>query len=390
MPQSARTNKQRKQGEHLELPIRGKRPRNLSLSNGAWEGLTEKAKARDISVSELAERIGLNLLTIEASNENPELFEILIYQRLKSFVKHPVAVFWSLIYFTKRTTKQLGLDSDDDSCCQIIFQAMTIVFYIGYMYPDQVINNPSAFLKWLCYRIIEPKSLHDDHVILRKEDRSTEVNDCISKIKNAVEKLKNGSNSPQLRVLKMRVIDGLTLDQIHRMLRLQASSGIEVSDIRNWIKDGLSTFRKLWEDDINTKYFSKNSVVDCAQEETLEQAKAYCSLVLLEKFSRKNIQDMGELLIGTKNNPYLDFWFNEIDHFYGCKSFPITEVHYVRDKIENEMSEYILKKKKKLDTQFAFCQTQADILGLLDDKCCEESERPNLLIDLIDFERSIF
>ncbi|MGK7883743.1 MAG: hypothetical protein AB4057_03840 [Crocosphaera sp.] len=355
-----------------------KRPRNLSLSQKAWIGLETQANLLGInSISELNEQLGLGKLRVTATHDKN--LDIPIYRRLKSFIEPPVAIFWSLLSFVRRTAKQLAIieqfDDNEDLICDVVKRAITIVFFVGYTHPDYYINNPSALMRWLSYRILlarlpETFSEKQPQQLLSDEKIDTEI--CT--IYQAISMMEE-ARLPYYTVLRMKILDGLTLSQIRKILSLQKNKG-EISEekIRKHIKIGLEQLRETLEiaTPENLEVVKNNLVV-------YQTINSYFKLASLSSLSqREDREKLEEFLLKAENNNELDFWIDEINFNVILSLFNSPENYSkkqerIRQQISNEINEYIKVKIEPINRKLAFCVTKEKINQLLEKISSEEA-----------------
>jgi hypothetical protein len=366
-----------------------KRPHNLSISEAAWQSLEDQLHDLPVkTVSELVEKIGQGEIQLLILAPSP-LGDIPICRRLKALVDEPVAVFGSVLAFVRRTCQQLQLPATDDQVYTVILQAITVVFYTGYTHPDELINNPSALIKRLCYIVLQAQAdrqcppIAIETVIPEIED----AHQIFAKIHHAFARLELAARSPDYKALQMKTMDGLTIKQISRIFKLQ---GLEVSKVQvsRMIKQGLVNFRELFYEEaiaslaepLNnpmteplTKPLTEPLTEPLAESTTeanlrLEQARQYLHLALLPSLNPSEILQLQEILQATRQDAYLDFWLNEID-YYLCHrqttSRTIDPDRTVRDRLYDGLDEHFQKKKKEIDRELAFCQTAAQIKQVL-------------------------
>lgn len=380
--QDANEKSAKRRGRRSVSPKQRKRPRNLSISDQAWSGLEKTASIHKLStVSELTEKIGLEDLKVIRDDRSKlsELLEIPIYQRLKSCTQAPVAVFWSLLSFARRTASQLCIEDSDEFLCDVITQATTIIFYVGYTHPHVYINNPSAFLRWLSYRILLAQS--DGQSDSGSASSATQIRPdktiieaCLSQVANAIHKLKSASHSPQYQALRMKTMDGLTLEQISRIFTRQKFHKTP-EEVGKLIKTGLSEFREFYKESSGTK--PTKSFKSLKSETIPKDVKLYCELAAQANLNnhqhKQAIQQMEELLLKTRNKPDLDFWMNEIDYHLGPHFAADSETYrkqqeHLLQLIETSMDEYVLNKKDEIDEDFTFCNTKEQVREMLQEK----------------------
>lgn len=347
-----------------------KQARNLSVSPLAWQGLEAQLSAAQVkTVSELLEKIGTYQIQLVA-RDSSLLADVPIYRRLKSLISEPVAVFWSLLAFVVRLRRQLELEVSDEAIYSVTMKACTIVFYIGYTHPDVLINNPSALLRWLCYRI----ALAEKMPVIERIEEPPSVVDASAverqfrKISNALHVLEMAARSPDYEALKMKVIDGLTIKQISRIFKLQKLD-VSKAEVSYMIKKGLANFRQLLyghssdhnlQED-NSAEISSSVLKYGSRLDVLQDARCYIRLALQESLldlgSQRAIE---EILLKTGKDPYLDFWLNEIDYDLERKNIKI------RNRISETLEDEILRKKAEIDPELTFCRTRDQMRQILE------------------------
>lgn len=353
-----------------------KRARNLSVSEPAWQKLDERLKALQIkSASDLLERIGRGQVQLVVRNSS-SLADVPIFRRLKSLISEPVAVFWSILSFVVRICYQFALEPTDDKVYAVTMKACTIAFYIGYTHPDLLINNPSALLRWICYRVVQAESAQ---VAVVKDELHVDLQEMekrLHKIGNAFHILQKEAHSPDYEALKMKVIDGLTIKQISRIFKLQQLD-VSKAEVSRMIKHGLANFRRLLHSDASGfRSREKKCVED--NPEVWRNARQYTTLALQETLLNLTSQKIMEaILLKTSQDPYLDFWLNEIDYDLGSQNVA------VRNRVAETLEEHLIGKKFEIDRELAFCSNREQIKQILQTYASEEAGTPlsiNLLL----------
>lgn len=343
-----------------------KRPRNLSVSDGAWTGLEDQIKVLKVkTISELIEKIGLYQVQIARLDDSP-LMDIPIYRRLKSLISEPVAVFWSTLSFVSRTCRQFELEPTSDRLYDITMRASTIVFYVGYTHPDVLINNPSALLRWLCYQIVKANAQAIDKTAMPSPQLADPqvVERQFTKMGSAFYMLETAARSPDYEALKMKTIDGLTVKQISRIFKLQRHNVSKI-EVGMMIKRGLAYFRQLFYVDSHDPSLRPQASSPQGQV-VWDTAHRYLELALRQSLWSAEAE-IEEILLKTRDNPYLDFWLNEIDYTVGQNN------EIVRDTIEKNLEQILLNKKAEIDRKFASCRTIDQIRQLLQEYASREA-----------------
>jgi hypothetical protein len=365
-----------------------KKPKNLSISNVAFKGLEKIVTEFQLkSVSELCEQIGLGDLKIspkessESSKESSEssLDEIPIYQRLKSLISEPIAVFGSILAFTWRTALQLELVEEEEEVKELTIKsiplAISIIFYIGYLYPDCYINNPSALMRYLIYKIfIEYAKTREN-----KNENFQSIFSNIKFIEDKVENnlyhtnqnITNANNVSSLSCLRMKTLNGLTVSQIITRLKIDQSlnpkddgikqqNNIAREKLRQDIKAGL----------VGLRSFSSPPVGENIESFWDSSNDNYYKLAV--KYPLKENADLEKLektLLSAIHNTSDDFWLNEVDyHFvrelynYGnTKNFGAYVSDTSRKILQNLKGESIAQKKGLADIAIFAYQTKSKL-----------------------------
>ena len=348
-----------------------KRARNLSVSDPAWQKLDERLKTLQIKTpSELLERIGLNQIQLVVQNTSP-LADIPVFRRVKSLISEPVAVFWSVLAFVVRICRQFAIEPTDDKVYAVAMQACTITFYIGYTHPDILINNPSALMRWICYRIVQAESAQsvkvEEKLIVQEQVDPQKIEKQLWKIGNAFHILEKAAHSPDYEALKMKVIDGLTIKQISRIFKLQ-NLDVSKAEVSCMIKNGLANFRRLLYGDPSDHSLREEIAVK-HDPKVWEDAREYIRIALQEKLmDSKSQQEIEEILLKTSQDPYLDFWLNEIDYDLGCQNIA------VRNSIAETLEKHLVKKKLEIDRAMAFCSTKERMRQILETYASQEAQ----------------
>jgi hypothetical protein len=361
-----------------------KKPKNLSISNVAFKGLEKiVAEFQLKSVSELCEQIGLGDLKIspKESSESSEssLDEIPIYQRLKSLISEPIAVFGSILAFTWRTALQLELVEKEEEVNELTIKsiqlAISIIFYIGYLYPDCYINNPSALMRYLIYKIFIEYAKNREN----KNENFQSIFSHIKLIEDKVESnlnhtyqnITNANNVSSLICLRMKTLNGLTVSQIITRLKIDQSlnpkddeikqqSNIVREKLRQDIKSGL----------VGLRSFSSPPIVENIERLWDNSTDNYYKLAA--KYPLKENADLEKLekiLLSAIHDTSYDFWLNEVDyHFvrelfnYGnTKSFGAYVAETSRKILQNLKGESINQKKGLADIAIFAYQTKSKL-----------------------------
>jgi hypothetical protein len=356
----------RNRGRPPLSPVERKRARNLSISDEAWDKLEEQLQALPIkTASELVEKIGLGQIQLTAVEDSP-LGDIPICRRLKGLIAPPVAVFWSILAFVRRSCRQFNLDPTDERIYEVTLKASTVVFYTGYTHPDVLINNPSALIKWLCYWILQAEVVPLSTKEICPVD-PVEVQRIFCKISHALDGLEMAARSPDYKALKMKTIDGLTIKQISRIFKLQKHEVSKV-EVSRMIKQGLVNFRELFYDDLEVCPPRPDPAPSAQKIRVQECAHAYLKLALQETLTDAGSQQqMQAILLATRDDPYLDFWLNEIDYCLGsCTPQKQSKVEAIaQDKLAHHLDDHLQQKKREIDRELAFCQTAEQIRQIL-------------------------
>jgi hypothetical protein len=358
-----------------------KRARNVSVSDSAWENLTPVMEDLNVkTVSELLEQIGKGKIVLRNSDKFSSLNDLPIYRRLKSLISEPVAVFWSVLAFVVRVCQQLGFEPTSERIYDTTMKACSIIFYIGYTHPDVLINNPSALIRWICYQIIKAEALSEN---IDSDSKSVSfcVDDphifkkCYDKIVSTFNRLNAASHSPNYRALQMKTINGLSIKQISRIFNLQKWE-VDKAEVSIMIKKGLADLRELFDQfDPHQPFVQLNNSVEKLP--IPPSAKGYLELALKENLLNSDAHNtLEELLMKTNHDPYLDFWFNEIDYYL------VDRQEQARDRIAKHLGEHLKQKKLDIDPLLASCSNKEQIRDLLS-SYAEQEAGVKLAVDVL-------
>ena len=352
---------------------------NITTSDIAWQGLSDLAKSKQISVSELLERIGVGLYKLWLVDDqfSFELADIPMYRRLRALMQAPQTVFISLITFIILVSERLGLSTQPKEIADIIIESNKIILCIGISHPDTPISNASALLRYLCFKCLmnkfektnknteqKDKEIHLDSLTL------DQVSTHICKIGNALEFLRKHTHAPAYQALKMKALDGLTIKQISRIFKYQRYN-VDKVDVAYLIKQGLASFRNLVENDDVPSCPEDNFLYSTKKgRELKEMAMNYCKLTRKNHLKNKrNQEDLEGLILKTKGDSYWDFWLNELDGYW------LTEKdrNSVYDVLNQELDPELLKLKKKLNIHLASNLTAHKLRICLKDVILQET-----------------
>jgi hypothetical protein len=364
---NSQTLNSRQRGRPTLSKMERKRARNLSISDEAWKQLEAQIQSLPVkTASELVEKIGLGEIHLTPTSTSP-LGDIPICRRLKALIEQPIAVFSSILAFVRRLCVQFHLEPTDNRLCTVTLKAITIVFYTGYTHPDVLINNPSALIKWLCYEILQadrqpaanPPTAPDPEAVDR----------IFHKVHHALDRLEIAARSPEYKALKMKTIDGLTIKQISRIFKLQKHEVSKV-EVSRMIKQGLVNFRELF-------YAAEDLLPQDApapKQGAQTTAYLYLQLALKETLTEPDMEQLQAILLATSDDPYLDFWLNEIDYCLRDRPDPAIEPDApIRDQLADALETHLHQKKKEIDRELAFCQTAQQIQDVLNCYAAKEA-----------------
>ena len=329
-----------------------KKNRSLYLSDVAYEELQALAHQHGTgSLSEFMEKIGHREMVVE-SQEEDVFADVPIIRQLRSLVKKPNGALCSTLAFAIRLAGQLGLPQEPEFLHLIILDAMVVLFYLGYLYPNQTIDSPMAWLRWYILHILENCLNSASHLVNNASQRIqylTEVdltNKCIATIFYARKELDKQDKVTHLYALKLRMWPHeLSISQIQRICKAQdvPEMGFDL------IIKGMTTFRYLWlhEKSIRSDISRKDKVF-------LSEAEQYCRLLQKDFLSEVPREELKVLLKRGLQFPDHDFWANEIDYFLGCHMCKDREVYEANIKEMNHLmskkfEDLIKWKKENLD-----------------------------------------
>lgn len=363
-----------------ELPEeKRKKSRRITVSDDAWSKLDERLSNLNVkTVSELVEKVGQGDLSVIAYDPDP-ILNIPIYRRLQSLMDEPVAVFWSLLGFTRRMMQQLGFpeymlaeEQDLSSNIQesVVLRASTIIFFVGYTHGDILINNPSSLMRWLIFRILkaDPRRTNETNAInktLLISNNEKVTQELICKIANAMASLEASPRALNYQALKAKTIDGLTVKQISRIFMIQGENK-DKTEIAGMIKEGLSLFReKFYQDSSNFKK-DENSIDQIDWKNHVDQyVKDYCRLALFNNVLTKKDQDrLEEIVLQTSKNANLDFWLNEIDYQIALQNDLLNRS--LREKISSSLKTLLTNKKDDIDRGLIGCTSAYRVREVLE------------------------
>jgi hypothetical protein len=359
-----------------------KMARNISISSPAWQGLEVlRANLQVKSISELCELIGSGKLKISFVEEATKnlMSEISIYQRLKGLVTEPIAVFGSVVAFTLRMGLQLEITDEkelEELTERVIEEAISIIFYIGYLYPDCYINNPSALMRYLVYKILseyvefdKEKQIDTQHSFSLDKKSRKKIMSSLTCTYNNIHSL----HMQKYSYLRMKTLNGLTFSQIMTILNLnnslKVSHAMENKEndteetLRRKIKNGLVDLRSFssdidFEDEIEEEHLDKESEIyyEIAMKIPLHRSKT--NLIILEKILLLAIHDTN-----------CDFWLNEIDYHLTREIFNSKEkslgmhIAKISERLRKTLNEeeFLSKKKRTADRILIKCESKKQI-----------------------------
>lgn len=355
-----------------------KKPIRLTLSQQARENIEKQILQDDAfanSISDLLEKIGLGEISVSRAVSDPQmaLLRFPIYKRLVVLAQEPAAVMTSTIAFVLRVCRQLGLDSSEDSVLNVVSKGVRVAFSAGYTSPDVFVNNPSALLRWVTFRILREKFMsgESDGAHPTKErsiDQPSHL--CLYKINAAIKGAKNASRSHKLEAFKMKAIDGFTISQILILFQVQ-DKGFTEEQAHRRIKDGWSIFREYWvskEPDTELEWFGDKAVID--------EIKRYCELVQLASIHEESqLQDIDSLLLRTSSASFLDLLINEVDYsWYRNEADDLALIERVRERVVANLNAWLLDKKSEIDRALIFCEDAEDLVSVLEQTIKDEMD----------------
>lgn len=356
--------------QHQKSERPKKKPIRLTLSQLARDNIENnlvKEASLASSISDLLEKIGLGEISVAStiSDSQPELLHLDIWRRLHVLVKEPAAVFLSTLAFAARLSDQLSLNSGKDALLQVVQQGLSVVFSVGYAFPEESINNPSALLRWAIFRILFERfvgSKKNQQSAKQRESVETPSHMCLDKMSAALKGLESASRSHKLEAFKMKAVDGFTISQIKILFQVQDKNFTEEQAYRR-IKDGWSIFRQYWNkqkpDQPNTTLFDGKDV---------EQIKEYCIFVQHQFLDRHQMESIEELLFQTANDPFLDLLMNEVDYYWYQENNQerIKFLEELRGVIADNLDEWLLRHKDEIDEKLLFCRNADDLMRILE------------------------
>ena len=348
--------------------------RTLTITNDAWSGLRRQADAQGISISELNEKLGMQELAI-INTKQEKLYDTSIYQRLQGYMEEPYAGFESLLAFIEKSIDRLIHETQsqevvEEQVAGIAIGMMSILYFSSYLYPDISIKSFSACMPWLAYRFLQNIGFPNaDAMAIEKTSLDSEdiVEGHLRKVRNTLARLER-SQFDFYPVLRMRFIEGLSIEQIYRILHLR-NKNISDSEIRDRVKQALGRFRELCRGSIENPYELDNAVLDKANPVNVlnfpeKDARLYCQLLRKMYWCESEQNQLKGLLRKASEKTQLAFWFAELNSLVHSERLEDIQKNLQR-KIADNFESHLAIHRDQVDLQLMYCTSRKDVENLL-------------------------
>ncbi|NEO85612.1 MAG: hypothetical protein F6J87_15380 [Spirulina sp. SIO3F2] len=322
------------------------------------------------SISELLEKIGQKEIALSKvdGDESISLLDVSIYKRLALLVAEPAAVFTSSLAFIERIMQKLGIESTEGVISTVMKRSICVLFDVGYTFPDNFINNPSAFLRWLSFCLVLDMTKQKGTEDFQKQSIKQEainLKDFTKKINPSLKYMQVASRSHKMEAFKMKAIDGFTVSQILQLFKNQEKGFIE-EKIHQRIKEGWSLFRGVW----NSGSINESDVNHLPDLSTDFQSdlEKYVDLMNHEITDISIWSDKLEiLLLKAAYNPFLDLMINEIDYYSSSKDEQLLKFKSICLGIEDSLHKMLSIQQDKLDEKMILVQDREALSKIVHD-----------------------
>lgn len=353
--------------------------RTVTVTNDAWSGLRRQADAQGISISELNEKLGIKELAVVTAQQE-KLSDASVYQRLKAYMEEPDAGFESLLAFIETSLIKLGCKSASsaeflDQVTGVVLGMMTILYLTSYLYPDISIKSFSACMPLLTYKLLlnlgfPVEGLDQSRTSDRSKGVSSESVDVyISQIHDTLARLKE-SQVDFYPVLRMKFIEGLSTNQIERILKLQNKS-ISRVEIQARVKRALGRFRELCRRDVLENPETERLTSYTTQTKSLiefprDDVHKYCYLMSKKYWYKSERQQLSDLIekASDKKNSRLALWFSELNILIGVRQYQ-SQQRQLRQNVANIFDEHISEQRELIDNELMYCTSRDQVDSLL-------------------------
>ncbi len=350
-----------------------KKNRSLYITDDAYDFLSQLAtRSKATNISDLIEKLARSEVRLEEEDDlHLEWGDIEIFWRIRDFFQKPAAAYESTMAFTFRLAGQLGLPIEEEFLLDIVERATRVIFFQGYLTPDQYIDSISGWLRWHILHLLQdrankPNASNDNetdrfgHSSLTSEES---IDRCIQVVYNARKKLQENPTTTPLQALKLKMHD-CTIGQINHVFKFQGAtlSGTQL------LKAGLSLFRKLC-----FEYQKDLDEIPIKEKRRISDAFKYCRIAYKKKISDSEILVLTELVKDGLKRPDYDFWATEIDYFLELKFARKTDFsqeisNRIRQRIENTFDINFLAIKEGIENELLYESKEMYLLSKLLEK----------------------
>jgi hypothetical protein len=303
--------------------------RNITVTDPGWQGLDVIVAANNLSSrSELVEQIGRNNLVV--SPKKQELIsvfseEIPVLRRLLSLTRK-MTYMRSFISFSRLILLRIGISkkidfNDDELIEEVIIEAITFIALRDYIYPDHLVDSVLADTRWLIFTLLLLKSHITLAAVPSKKNETLEGNQNIV-LGNELKRIFNSiyhfsiSFPQEYQIYEMRMLESLTWEQIHRVLKIRDVSATR-EEIMNMNHKSVDKIREAWhyiDIGISTEK-NENSDLKKQMNSALISAQKYYELINDESlFAIEQFANWEMFILQSAREPKLDLLLPEIHH----------------------------------------------------------------------------
>jgi hypothetical protein len=374
--------------------------RNIRVTDATWDALEKITEHHGLgSRSELLEQIGRDKLKVVNTLEETKVLstddelsndEIPVLPRLRSLLQK-TAYLKSILSFSRLVAISVGLSKDrydkEEIIEKVVINAVIFVALRDYAYPDYIVSSALADIRWLIFEQLiskagininenSTKSLQSKSNFKKLElDRLSE---SIQKIFYSIYLLSTNHPS-EYQIYKMRMMEGLTWEQIYRLLKLKnqdTTKNVTKEDIRLKNHKAVADLRDIWHSPEmkidNIENIKKNGkfqdIFNCLSK-SLSIAEEYYTFITkifsnlpdqkLDKDKEsEHITQWEDFLVKAMNDPTFDLLLPEIHHDWAHKDETIDMKEYlfcqdriidnINNKFEPQLKERLSSLKEKL------------------------------------------
>lgn len=371
--------------------------RNITATDPAWYGLEEVYKENNLSSkSDLFEQVGRKNLRVVSQNRLLDIInaeEIPVLQRLFSLTEK-TPYMRSIISFARIVLLRIGVYKEinyvhDELIERVILEALSLVALRDYVYPDHLVMSAVADIRWLVFRLlvtefkIDFSHIKTDKSIIESAfqqiNSSSETSAQISEenitLCAPIDKIFDSiyyfaiSFPSQYQIFKMRMMEGLTWEQISRILKIR---GIHLTkeQIRVENHKAVDEIRNAWHSFEKRKGDSQENKENLKKEmeKALLLAQKYYDLINVPgKFSSEQFQKWEAFLLISMDRQKLDLllpeihhsWVHQQDQEYIDKEEYKNRSTCIMENINREFKELLSKKLDVLKQKLKFCGNKA-------------------------------